>query len=133
MRILEEKRRLVRDSFEIQPPVVCRVFLDTTYGLVLTSDAAMRAVEQQEQAHIAKYRAQKARKAAGDARSALESTNKRRAFDIWSVERAVRRLRLYEEPFALLPLIVRRKIAAERAAKKRLADLALFELRAQRV
>jgi len=88
VRLLEQKRELARSGVGLQPAVLRRGFLDTTVGIVLTSEDAMKAVKAQEARATAKRLSAQAKKAAADAKVAAESLRRHHEFDQDAITRS---------------------------------------------
>ena len=126
LRLLEQKRLACRSEMGIQPIVLKRGFLDTSKGLTLTSSEAMKIIEREEAIKQAKRDEVNAKRAATEAKRALQAANKRREREEMDMAWAKRRASPYGEPIVLpRPLSVRRAVAAKRAAERREAASAL--------
>lgn len=114
--MFDEKRRLASEELLYKPQVLQSGFIDSTKGVVLTSDAAMELLRQEELVRVQKletHRRKQALKERAVEDAAENSRVERYKFEEWAMKR---RAEMYGESCVLpRPLKMRRLLARQRS------------------
>lgn len=115
--LITAKRERLRQGHDIQPVVLRRGFVDTTQGMVLTREEAMKLVEKNEDLYRRKKQAAHAKEAMREQAlegQRLERRLARQKFESWALQRCVH---LYgDAKYMLHPLRVHVALAKKRTS-----------------
>ena len=123
--MLRAKRRQIREDGPLQPVVVKRGSLDTTYGQVVSRDEAIKVLQAARDAHVARQAERAAKEAQEDLAFQQQREKKRgerKVFEQWALKR---RISAYGDPdISPRPLKLRVAAVKERARSKQAAQAA---------